>query len=282
MKNEELLKKVSTAVGFVFLAFAVMTFYMSYTNYREKLDNLQASMFDDVNVTAPAEQTAVTPDSSDVTEDNMRELQATALSAATKIADLQNESTELMSHTSAPKEEIDQIIANRTEMCKYFRDSHFGECWFSSDEQYDTTWHVIMPLDYTMTYVPVVWECTDEDGNLFAYATAVYQSDGIFDDVTVLVTNYGASKQPYTKADDTLLDERSLEEWLGSVDHILQRSGQSIYDEGEIDPNIDITFPDKWEEGHEVENREILDSMAPGAESVSPSAPEDEQLGGDN
>ena len=281
MKNKDLLKKISTAIGFVFLAFAVMTFYMSYTNYQEKLSNIKSSS--DVNgTTPPAQQASVSTNTNDsgVTEDDLRALQSSALAAATKICDLQNESTLIMSRT-ATKDEINQVIANREEMCKYFDNAHFGECWFMSSTDYPTAWTVIMPLDYSTTYVPVVWECVDEQGHLYAYATGVYQQDGTFDDMRVLVTSYGASKQPYTKVDDTLLDERSLDEWLSSIEHILQRNGHSLYEE-EVDPDIDITFPDKYEEGHDADNKAAVSSAQPAAETVPPSAPDSTEVGGND
>lgn len=60
----------------------------------------------------------------------------------------------------------------------------------------NATWKFITTTSFTTAKQNVMWQCTTESGELYAYVTAVYDADkDVFDNVVVSVTTAGAEAQ---------------------------------------------------------------------------------------
>lgn len=136
-----------------------------------------------------------------------------------KIAELQSKYGGYSSNTAMMDIEAD-IKKTREELAPYISDGTSGSPWFNMPTQ-KYTWNALNSADSTVRNVPVIWECTGSDGNIYAICTGTYDGDmeraGNFN---TKVTRYGsiALGRPDPSEQERIEDPSGVEEIQENVD----------------------------------------------------------------
>lgn len=104
----------------------------------------------------------------------------------------------------------------------------FVDVWFPWDKKFDDRVHwegYVDHSDVLTDYIPVVWLCRNDKGEILGYTKAFYGcADGLYSGGTRTYTIYGSAWLAYTdeRPVDSAKDERTV---LGNVYDILERKG---------------------------------------------------------
>jgi hypothetical protein len=148
-------------------------------------------------------------------EVNVKDIQQSLNSATTlgnKVTELQNTwnkgitPEDFKAYDESGHQSVDALNTTRISRLKLmfvFGDTEGSKVWYQKIEGTKSTkssWKFITTTSFVTAKQNVMWQCTGPNGELYAYVTAVYNSDkDLFESVSVNVTSSGLEAQDAVK-----------------------------------------------------------------------------------
>lgn len=141
----------------------------------------------------------------------VKEIQQNLNSATTlgnKVTELQNTwnkaltSEDTKAFEESGRQSVDKLNATRVSNLKLLfveTDTKGATNWYpkiDGTKSSKASWKFITTTSFSTVKQNVMWQCVGENGELYAYVTAIYNADkDLFDDVSVNITSFGLQAQ---------------------------------------------------------------------------------------
>lgn len=194
---------ILTGIG-VSLVLAGVT-YMGYDSYQTKYNNAQAEV-----ALLEGEFNELKENSGQTTVKEIKQNLNSAMTLGQQVTELQNTFNKPLTaeddkaFEESERESVDALNTTRYSRLKLMFGDQVSASAGSSNwyprldtmKSSNASWKFITTTSFTTAKQNVMWQCTTESGELYAYVTAVYDADkDVFDNVVVSITTAGVEAQ---------------------------------------------------------------------------------------
>lgn len=235
MKRSDMMKNLVTGAGLLLLIGAVMVGQMWQGDYESRMAELQEQL---PAAQQPSGTDGKDPGSSDsgsvmetaeFTNDEILSFLDEAQTAADAVAGIENQMVVDLAAYGKDSSKLDDVSKAIDQKQVYCGDrSFYSWVWYTwHDLDSAIQWTGYVAKDYAGTEIPVVWLCRNTDGQILAYARAIYHAEkDQFESFAKGVTTIGMKFSAYEDSpSESDLDDREVEEFMDDLKDLLEKNG---------------------------------------------------------
>lgn len=204
----DLRKKIVMIASAVVVGISLIFTFVNYQNYSAKVDENRKQYHD-----LKSEYEDATKNQKTVSEDDVKNGLNSAKKSGDDVANLLNQYLCALPYagTNFTEEQAKEKASEREEMTKQLN-AYFGEGTVMSTGVYSfdmslignqSCWQFMNSYNFSGDSIDVLWECSDNDGNVVAYVTAQYHAENnSFDNVSSHMTTLGQTYMSMTGNDN--------------------------------------------------------------------------------